>query len=141
MKKILNIFLNLIRIALGVIFIYAAVPKILRPDEFADAINNYRILPYFLINIMAICLPWVELFFGAFLVLGIRIKAASFGVLLLIVVFISAILSAWARGIDINCGCFGTGTEAISYKEIIRDIIFLIMALLTFLKTPRWRTL
>lgn len=141
MKKILNIFLNLIRIALGIIFIYAAVPKILRPDEFADAINNYRILPYFLVNIMAICLPWVELFFGTFLVLGIRIKAASFGVLLLMVVFIAAILSAWARGIDINCGCFGTGSETISYKEIIRDIIFFIMALLTFLKTPRWRTL
>lgn len=141
MKKTINILLNLIRIALGFIFIYAAIPKILRPDEFADAINNYRILPYFLVNIVAICLPWVELLFGLFLVLGFRIKAVSFGVLLLMVVFMAAILSAWARGIDINCGCFGTGTEAISYKEIVRDIIFLIMALLTFIKTPRWRTL
>lgn len=141
MKKFLNILLNLIRIALGVIFIYAAIPKIFRPDEFADAINNYRILPFFLVNIFAICLPFVELLFGLFLIIGLRIKAASFGTLILMTIFIIAIISAWIRGIDINCGCFGTGTESISYKEIIRDILFFGMALITFLKTPKWRTL
>jgi uncharacterized membrane protein YphA (DoxX/SURF4 family) len=139
--KFKNILLNLVRIALGVIFIYAAIPKILRPDEFADAINNYRILPYFLVNLMAICLPYVELLIGIFLIFGFRIKAVSFGALTLMVIFIIAVFSAWIRGIDINCGCFGTGKEIISYKEIIRDIIFLLMAFLTFLKTPKWHTL
>lgn len=141
MKKFLNILLNLIRIVLGVIFVYAGIPKILRPDEFADAINNYRILPFFLVNIFAICLPYVELLFGLFLILGFRIKSASFGILILMFVFIAAIISALIRGIDINCGCFGTSNEIISYKEIIRDFLFLGMALVTFLKTPKWRTL
>lgn len=140
MKKISNIFLNLIRIALGLIFIYAAIPKILNPNEFSDAVNNYRILPYFLVNIVAICLPWVELLFGVFLVIGIRLKAASFGVLLLMVLFIIAIASAWIRGININCGCFGLKEEIISIKEIMRDILFLLMALITFIKTPKWQT-
>lgn len=138
--KFKNILLNLIRIGLGIIFVYAAVPKILRPDEFADAINNYRILPVFLINLMAICLPYVELLIGIFLIFGFRLKAVSFGSLALMIIFIIAILSAWIRGIDVNCGCFGTGEEIISYKEIIRDIIFLLMALITFLKTPKWHT-
>lgn len=141
MKKFLNILLNLIRIALGAIFIYAAIPKILRPDEFADAINNYRTLPFFLVNIFAVCLPFIELLYGLFLIIGFRIKAVSFGTLVLMTIFIIAILSAWIRGIDINCGCFGTGTESISYKEIIRDILFFGIALITFLKTPKWRTL
>ncbi len=139
--KFKNILLNLIRIGLGIIFIYAAVPKILRPDEFADAINNYRILPVFLVNLMAICLPYVELLIGVFLIFGFRLKAVSFGSLVLMMIFIIAILSAWIRGINVNCGCFGKGEEIISYKEIIRDIIFLLMALITFLKTPKWRTL
>lgn len=141
MKKFLNILLNLIRIALGAIFVYAAIPKALNPDEFADAINNYRILPFFLVNILAICLPYVELLFGLFLMIGLRIKSVSFGTLVLMGVFISAIISTLIRGIDINCGCFGTGTESISYKELIRDFIFLGMALITFLKTPKWHSL
>lgn len=126
---------------IGFIFIYAAIPKILRPDEFADGINNYRILPYFLVNLLAIGLPYVELLFGIFLFLGKRVKAASFGTTLLMIVFIIAVLSAWIRGIDITCGCFGSGGEIISYKEIVRDIVFLLMSLITFLKTPKWQTL
>lgn len=141
MKKFIFVLLNLIRIALGIIFIVAAYPKIIRPDEFADGINNYRILPYFLVNIMAICLPWVELLFGLFLVFGLRLKAVSFGVLVLMVVFITALISAWVRGIDITCGCFGTGGEIVSYKEIIRDFAFLFMAIITFLKRPKWHAL
>ncbi len=124
---------------IGFIFIYAAIPKIIRPDEFADGINNYRILPYFLVNLLAIGLPYVELLFGLFLFIGIRIKAASLGTTLLMVVFILAVLSAWIRGIDITCGCFGSGGEIISIKEIARDIIFFLMSIITFLKTPKWK--
>ncbi len=141
MDRVLHIFLNLIRMGIGFIFIYAAIPKIIRPDEFADGINNYRILPYFLVNLLAIGLPYVELLFGIFLFIGIRIKAASFGTTLLMVVFILAVLSAWIRGIDITCGCFGSGGEIISLKEIGRDIIFFLMSIITFLKTPKWKNL
>lgn len=136
MKKTWTLIRLLVRIALGAVFVAAAAPKILRPDEFADSINNYHILPYFLINLSAIALPWVELLFGLFLIFGFRVKAASLATTLLLLVFLAAIISAWARGINISCGCFGTGkgSPPISWHEVVRDSLFLAMSLLTYLK-------
>jgi len=126
----------LARVALGGIFIVAALPKMWRPDQFADAINNYRILPYFLVNISALALPWVEFLFGAFLIVGFRIRVASLATTIMMTVFLAAIISAWARGIDITCGCFGTGAgdAPISWHEVVRDSLFLLLSLWVLLK-------
>jgi uncharacterized membrane protein YphA (DoxX/SURF4 family) len=126
----------LARLALGGVFLAAALPKMWRPDQFADAVNNYKILPYFLVNLAAIALPWVEFLFGIFLIAGIKVRAASLASALLMAVFLAAIVSAWARGIDISCGCFGTGADGvpISWHEIIRDSVFLALALWVFFK-------
>ena len=134
--RIWNAVHLLARVALGVIFIAAALPKMWRPDQFADAINNYRILPYFLVNAAALALPWVEGLFGAFLIAGFRVRAASLATTIMMSVFLAAIASAWARGIDITCGCFGTGAGdvPISWHEIVRDSLFLLLSLWVFTK-------
>ncbi len=136
MRRFWKIAYVVVRIALGLVFITAAAPKMWRPDEFADAVNNYRILPYFLVNRSAITLPWVEMLFGLFLVFGFRVKAASLATTILLAVFLSAILSAWARHIDISCGCFGTGAGSppISWHEVVRDALFLAMSLFVYLR-------
>ena len=109
-----------------------------RPDQFADAINNYRVLPYFLVNANALALPWVEFLFGAFLVAGFRVRAASLATTIMMAVFLAAIISAWARGIDITCGCFGTGAGdvPISWHEVVRDSLFLLLSLWVLLRRP-----
>jgi uncharacterized membrane protein YphA (DoxX/SURF4 family) len=138
MKKFRPLLFILIRIALGAIFIAAAAPKIWRPDEFADSINNYRILPYFLVNLSAITLPWVEMLFGLFLVLGFRVKAASLATTIMMVAFLAALISAYARGINIDCGCriplLTSKETVIGWREFLRDAIFLAMSLLVYLR-------
>lgn len=126
----------LARLALGGVFIAAALPKMWRPDQFADAINNYRVLPYFLVNLSALALPWVEMLFGVFLVVGFRVRAASLATTIMMTVFLAAIVSAWARGIDITCGCFGTGAgnAPISWHEVVRDSLFLLLSLWVLIK-------
>lgn len=138
MKKIWPVLFLLVRIALGVVFIAAAAPKIWRPDEFADSINNYRILPYFLVNLSAIALPWVEMLFGLFLVFGFRVKAASLATSLLMIMFLAALISAYARHINIDCGCqiplLSSKGAGIGWREFLRDTLFLAMSLMTYLR-------
>lgn len=117
------------RLILGGIFIYAAVDKIAHPDQFAEIVYNYKLLPGPMVNVMAIMMPWVEMLAGVFLVLGIWVKdnAAILGALLL--VFIAAIGINLARGLDFDCGCFSTashGKKSASILLLVRDIALLL---------------
>ena len=76
MKNIFNnkYLLLIFRVIVSFVFIYAGIEKISDPAGFSDAINNYRILPLFLVNFFAIMLPWIELFAGVLLLFGISVK-------------------------------------------------------------------
>ena len=95
------------RIVLAGVFLYAGGVKALDPAGFATAIDHYRILPYPAAAACADYLPWLELICG----LGVfwrRIRPGAVAVLFgLDLVFSAAIASAWVRGLDISCGCFG----------------------------------
>jgi uncharacterized membrane protein YphA (DoxX/SURF4 family) len=110
MIKILSnkYFLLLLRIVLGLIFIFAAIEKIITPENFSVSIANYKILPVELINIPAITLPWIELVSGLLLLLGIWVKENSAIIIFLLIVFTIAIIISLFRGLNIDCGCFGT---------------------------------
>ncbi len=109
-------------IALGLLFVTAALPKIVDPPGFAHMIYNYRILPGPLVNASALFLPWFELLAGLALCLGIwrRTAAAWIGALLL--VFIAAISFNLARGNAIDCGCFDPKESGKSVEERLADM-------------------
>jgi len=123
------------RIILGAVFIYASWDKILHPDDFAKIVENYRILPHFLVNIPAIFIPWVEFLCGVFLIVGIFVGGSSLIVLILLIFFIFALSSATLRGIDTACGCFSTSLETskVGVKRIVEDIILLFISTYVFL--------
>ncbi len=116
-----------VQIALGIIFIVAAIEKIGDPPSFAHAIYNYRILPGALINISALILPWVELLAGLALVIGVWTRAARTIVALMLVVFIVAISINLLRGNAIDCGCFDVSAAGRTYEERIRDMWIVIL--------------
>ena len=125
-EKILNIALRLI---LGGVFIFAGVLKIYEPGKFAQDIGNYRIVPHDLLNLFAITLPWVEVLAGLFLIFGIWFRASAVVVLGMTVMFFVAISSALARGLNIECGCFGTvGARRIGLTSLAFDTALLGMA-------------
>ena len=108
MNKLLSnkYFLLTLRILLGVIFIYASVGKVFQPAAFAKAIKNYDMLPLFSINILAIILPFLEFITGILLIAGIFKHGSSLVAIVSLIIFLIALVSAYARGLDINCGCF-----------------------------------
>jgi len=111
----------LLRFALGIIFLYAAWTKISRPWElFAMAIDSYGLLPLKWVELVARTLPWIEVAIGVFLIAGIFLRSAAVATTLLLAVFFSLMVRAYAKGMQINCGCFGAG-EVISWKTLLRD--------------------
>ena len=125
------------RLFVGFIFVYAGIGKIAEPQVFAKEIANYHILPFFLINLTALVLPWLEVIVGVFLIAGVRIKAASAIAAISMLVFIIAILSAMFRGLDINCGCFADKVVMVGWKKVVEDIIILLVILLPFVYTSK----
>ena len=135
MKNRLNIIVLTARIIVGGILIYASASKIIDPGGFARAIDNYHIIPFGLENIMAIILPWLELIVGICLIIGVFIDGAAFLVIIMMVVFISAITFAILNGYNIECGCGLKPGELVGIRKIIEDLIYLILALI-ILKRP-----
>jgi len=108
--------LLIIRIILGFVFIYAGAEKISDPEAFAISISNYRLLPTVAINFFSITLPWIELVAGIFLIFGIAVKENSSILFSMLLVFTIAIVISLFRGLSIDCGCFGKGTQIGLYK-------------------------
>jgi len=124
-----------VQLALGVIFIVASLPKIADPPSFAHMIYNYKIVPWPLINAMALVMPWLELLCGVALILGIWKGPAGSILAAMLVVFIVAISINLIRGHAIDCGCFNVSdankTEAERFADmrwdILRDLGMLLM--------------
>ena len=123
------------QIAIGGVFIYAALPKIGDLESFAGQIHNYRLLWLPLENLLAMTLPWIELVIGLALVLGIRSRSGAMLATGLMAVFMVAIAQAVARDLNIDCGCFGTAdaTEA-GVGRLVEDAGFLLLAVVGTLK-------
>ncbi len=119
------------RWAVAIIFLAAAPQKILAPADFAQNIAGFAILPDVLINFTALTLPWLEMIVVILLVCRVWTGPALFLANLMFAVFLAAVVSAYLRGMDIDCGCFGASTAASSSMTwyIVRDTLFLLLGL------------
>ena len=115
-------------LALGVVFIAAALPKISDPRAFALAVFRYRLLPGPLVYPVALILPWAECFAGLSLVfLPAWRRAAAVLAAGLLVLFVAAQGAALLRGLDIACGCFGAG-DLVGLPTLLRTLLLLAAA-------------
>jgi uncharacterized membrane protein YphA (DoxX/SURF4 family) len=119
-----------VRAALGLIFIWASIDKILHPSAFGEIIYAYQILPDPLISATAIALPWIELVLGTLLVLGFWLPGAIVLTNLLLVTFLAALIYNMIRGLDVDCGCFSTGGRGggAMWSYLLRDLLFLVVS-------------
>lgn len=122
----------LFRVAVGVVFLYAAIGKIDNPNAFFKEISNYNLFPTFLSQVFAIIIPWFELILGIFLIFGVRLRTTSFISCILLTAFTLLVISAWARGLNINCGCFSHHIEYVGLKKVIENLLLIGASLFTF---------
>ena len=132
-----NSWIELIfRWILGVSFIYASWHKIVDPENFAKIIFGYYLFPGYTINLIAIVLPFIELFSGLFLILGVYPRSAALIINGMLLAFIIAISINLARGQQFDCGCFSFDDAGYTYSAVqllARDIVYFILGIHLFL--------
>jgi putative oxidoreductase len=124
-KSVLFIF----RILVGGLFIYAGVLKVADPIEFARNISNYRLVPHVIAFFTALVLPWIEILAGALLVSGVFRRTNALLIASMLVFFIVLVALTMVRGIDVDCGCFGTFSRKADWSLILEDAVMLFMVL------------
>jgi len=130
----------LARLAVGGVFIYAGLLKALAPaEEFGYAIESYKVLNSQFSLWAAYLTPWIELWTGLLLVLGVftRLNSLFTGAMLL---FFEAMLGqAWLRGLPItSCGCFGSGHGNSITREFIQNLVFIALAWVSYKYGSAW---
>ncbi len=130
-----------LRLFLGAVFIYASLSKIRFPLDFLKVVYNYRLFPDTLSNLIAIVLPWLELFLGICLISGFMLEGAILLVNILLISFFLAILLNTIRGMNVECGCFdlkeNPSARISMIWYLIRDGILVITGLYLFKEVKR----
>ena len=129
------------RLILGGVLLAAGLLKVTYPAKSAMAVRAYEVLPVTFANFLGYALPWIEVGIALLLILGVAVKPAALSGGLLMFLFIVAIAQAWARGLTIDCGCFGGGGQVAKgetkyLEEILRDTGLVLLALY-LVKFPR----
>lgn len=118
------------RLVLASVFITAALPKIKDPAAFAASIEGFRLIGGSWAMATAIVLPWLELVLAIGLLTPWLRRASAWSIALLLGLFIALHLSAWARGLDIDCGCFGASASSPDYHWLVlRNLALLILTI------------
>jgi uncharacterized membrane protein YphA (DoxX/SURF4 family) len=130
------------RLLLGAVWLVAGASKITDLDASVRAVRAYRLLPETAAQVLGAGLPVVELLLGVLLVVGAGGRAAAAVSAVLMLAFVVGIASVWARGLRIDCGCFGSGGELAAGQDpaygldLARDAALLVIAVLLV----RWPT-
>lgn len=101
-----------LRIGLAGLYLYAAIPKLVDPWSFARAIHNFRILPAPAIPPLSVWLPAFEALAAAAVATRVLYRGGLLALSAMSAVFAAGIASAIARGLDIDCGCFGAAADS-----------------------------
>ena len=125
MNNVNSFLIVVVRLLLGAVFIYASMDKIQDAGQFARSIGNYHVLPFGLENLVAIVLPWLELFIGIGLIIGVMVDGAALICSGLFAVFIIMIFQAILRGYNIECGCGLKEGEMVGWSKILENIVML----------------
>jgi putative oxidoreductase len=125
--------------ALAGIFIYAGALKAIDPVQFANDIDNYKLLPWPVSVAVAFSLPWLETFCALALVFRFLYRGALSILCASIVVFTLATIAAKVRGLDITCGCFGHASQHWSFPAHLMTNLAILAALLTLGFSSRLR--
>jgi len=125
---------TLARLVLAGVWFAAGASKVNDLAASGRAVNAYRLMPFEVAELIGAMLPFVELALGVLLLLGVATRLTAAASAALLTVFVAGIVSAWSRGLSIDCGCFGGGGDLAAGQspsygpEIVRDVVFLLLA-------------
>lgn len=132
-SRALDVVGTVARLGLAAVWLVSGALKAVDPDQTYVAVRAYDVLPRDAVGPVAAVLPWAEIALGVLLVLGAGIRVVAIASAVLLLAFIAGVTQAWARGLSIDCGCFGGGGQVAPgetryVEELVRDTGFLLLA-------------
>ncbi|SBW21181.1 DoxX family protein [Candidatus Protofrankia californiensis] len=133
MRRVLS---TVVRLGLAVLWLAAGLFKIDDPQGMVRSVRAFRILSEPLVHPVAYAVPFVEIALGLLLLAGLAVRVSAAVSALLLAAYITAIASAAARGLRIDCGCFSSGGDLTAGApthytgEIVRDGLLLVASAL-----------
>lgn len=121
------------RLGLAGVWLAAGLLKVGDPGASVRAVRSYDVLPEAVVPLVGHALPFLEIALGILLLLGLAVRPAAVASAALLALFVAGIVQAWARGLTIDCGCFGGGGQVAEgetqyLQDLLRDTGFLLMA-------------
>lgn len=138
MKRSGRVSYHLCRLLLGGVFIWAGAVKALDVPAFAGQVAAYQLLPYAWNYAVAATLPYIELLAGTLLLASLRVKPAALLLILLNLLFIVVLASVVARGLNIDCGCFGADAGTTPLQALGRDVVLVLLAVAVYWQHDRY---
>jgi uncharacterized membrane protein YphA (DoxX/SURF4 family) len=121
-------FLVVLRVALAIVFLYAAYMKLREPWlMFAMSIDAYQILPEWAALTLGRILPWLELALGLLLATGFGLRYSAAAASIMLAGFFAVMVRAYVMGMKIDCACFGLG-DVIGPRTLVRDGVLLVLS-------------
>jgi len=137
-----NILLWVLVLGLAAMWLTAGINKLMDLPAFAESITRFRLtdqeVERLWIPVASVYLPWLEVVLAVAVLLRLTRFAASLISLLLLVGFTAALASAWARGLDIQCGCFGDRLQLGHVKWGVARNLGLMVWGIAILMVERW---
>ncbi|MEU8814815.1 MauE/DoxX family redox-associated membrane protein [Actinoplanes sp. NPDC048796] len=125
---------TLARLGLAAVFLISGGLKVTDLAASGRAVNAYDLMSWETAKVVGAVQPFLEIALGLLLLIGIATRLSAAIAAVLLVIFIGGIVSAWARGLQIDCGCFSKGGELTGGRtaeyglDILRDVGFLVLA-------------
>jgi uncharacterized membrane protein YphA (DoxX/SURF4 family) len=127
-----------IRLLAAGIWLVAGISKLFELEHFRSEVAAFKLLPHALVTPFAYGLPFVETFVGLYLLLGLLVAPAAIVTCVLMTAFLIAQAQAWARGLSLDCGCFGTlAQQKVGFWSIARDAVLGIPGLVLVFRPAR----
>ncbi len=124
LKHIMPAFSLVLRLGMGMLFLWTGIPKMLAPQNFVPHVLDYGIAPPQIAGWVAILLPWLEITLGVCLIIFRKFIGAWLIAVLLCALFIYVNCSALSRGLSIECGC-GLDSAQLSIWTFVRSCVLL----------------
>lgn len=131
------------RLGLAAVWLASGLIKAADPNQTFAAVRAYQVLPDGAVGPVAAVLPFLELAFGVLVLAGIGTRLMGVLSAALLLIYIAGVAQSWARGLTIDCGCFGGGGQVAAGQtqypqEILRDIGFLVLAGWLIVRPRTW---
>ena len=125
----MKVVLLIVRLLFGGVFIWSGIAKLKDPISFADSVRNFQMVGDPIAPVLALLIPWIEIVAGTAVMAALGLRGGTGILVSSLIIFTTAIAIAWARGLDISCGCFG-GTGEINYPlKISQNLLLLAMGM------------